>query len=276
EADTGAGANGTAGPEAGSGSGLTLNSTYQKLQRVYELREPGGAALAGLHTDVAPLSSEQYSIIAESLKVLSPFNDATVELSEEKRVSESKVIPLLSMLHHALEEEMRTLQTPERKIMAESLKRQLQEKLFTLQSMSIIVAEEKSCWGKVCGCQPPPDCHNADGCLPSAWMRLQCWMRTTPGSVLTPSTRTQILKTGQSSPSRGRSGKVEALSRAQAQSDPAIVRGLTTQKWSEGDGHVLLFQATGDVVRDEEVRSDHGVKRRSFRGEEEEQQWLDV
>ncbi|KAM9708553.1 uncharacterized protein ACNS7B_000816 isoform 2-T4 [Menidia menidia] len=46
------------------------------------------------------------------------------------------------------------------------------------------------------------------------------------------STRMQILKTGQSSPSRGRSGKVEALSRAQAQSDPAIVRGLTRQKWS--------------------------------------------
>ncbi|KAM9707945.1 uncharacterized protein ACNS7B_000398 isoform 2-T3 [Menidia menidia] len=110
----------------------------------------------------------------------------------------------------------------------------------------------------------------------------------------------------------GRSGKVEALSRAQAQSDPAIVRGLTRQKRSglavkdlggqkgkgrwirrskknlnvqphhcivtlpEGDGHVLLFQATGDVVRDEETRFDHGVKRRSFRGEEEEQQWLDV
>ena len=35
------------------------NSTYHMLQRVYDLREPVGAALAGLHTDVAPLSSEQ-------------------------------------------------------------------------------------------------------------------------------------------------------------------------------------------------------------------------
>ncbi|CAG6011521.1 unnamed protein product [Menidia menidia] len=63
------------------------NRTYQKLQRVYELREPGGAVLAGLRTDVAPLSSEQYSIIAESLKVLSPFNGAAVKPSEERRVS---------------------------------------------------------------------------------------------------------------------------------------------------------------------------------------------
>lgn len=54
--------------------------------------------------DIVPLTTEQYDIIAESLKVLSPFNNITVELSEE-RVSGSKVIPLLAMLHHALEEE---------------------------------------------------------------------------------------------------------------------------------------------------------------------------
>ncbi|XP_034455384.1 zinc finger BED domain-containing protein 4-like [Hippoglossus hippoglossus] len=115
------------------------NSTYHMLQRVYDLREPVGAALAGLRTDVAPLSSEQYEIIAECLKVLFPFNDATVELSEEKRVSGSKVIPLLSMLHHSLEEEeMGIVQTPESTAMAESLRRQLREKLYTLQSMSIM------------------------------------------------------------------------------------------------------------------------------------------
>ncbi|XP_038575161.1 uncharacterized protein LOC119902857 isoform X1 [Micropterus salmoides] len=44
----------------------------------------------------------------------------------------------------------------------------------------------------------------------------------------------------------------------------------------EGDRHVLLFQATKDIVNDEEIRFDHGVKRRSFRGEEEELKWLDV
>lgn len=53
--------------------------------------------MAGLCTDIVLLS--------ECLKVLSPFNNATVELSKEKRVSGSKDIPLLSMLHHALEEE---------------------------------------------------------------------------------------------------------------------------------------------------------------------------
>lgn len=77
------------------------NSTYHMHQQVYDLREPSGAALEGPPTDIAPLTTEQYDIIAESLIVLSQFNDATVELSEEKRVSGSKVIPLLSMLHHS-------------------------------------------------------------------------------------------------------------------------------------------------------------------------------
>ncbi len=71
------------------------NSTYHMLQRIYDLRESVGAALAGLRTDIVPLSSENYEIMAECLKVLSPFHEATVELSEEKRVSGSKVIPLL-------------------------------------------------------------------------------------------------------------------------------------------------------------------------------------
>ena len=75
------------------------------LQGVHELREPVGAALAGLRMNIVPLTTEQYDIVAESLKVVSPFNNATMELSEVKRVWGSKDIPLLAMLHHTLEEE---------------------------------------------------------------------------------------------------------------------------------------------------------------------------
>lgn len=61
--------------------------------------------LAGLRTDLTPLSAEQYGITTDCMKVFEPFNYATIELSEEKKVSGSKVIPLLTMLHHSLEEE---------------------------------------------------------------------------------------------------------------------------------------------------------------------------
>ena len=77
------------------------NSTYRMLQHLYDLREPLEAVLEGPPTDIAPLTTKQYDIIAESLILLSKFNDATIKLSEEKRVLGSKVIPLLSMLHHS-------------------------------------------------------------------------------------------------------------------------------------------------------------------------------
>ena len=108
---------------------LVPSSSVCITQFVWHIGSPVGQASAGLHTDIAPLTTEQYDIIAESLKVLSPFSDAT----EEKRVLGSKVIPLLSMLRYALEEDVGTGQTPEGTVMAESLRRQLKEKLCTLQ-----------------------------------------------------------------------------------------------------------------------------------------------
>lgn len=63
------------------------------LQCGYDLREPVGAAMADLCTDIAPLTTDQYDIIAESLNVPSLFNDATVKLSESVGIrSHSPVI----------------------------------------------------------------------------------------------------------------------------------------------------------------------------------------
>nr|XP_055036967.1 zinc finger BED domain-containing protein 4-like [Misgurnus anguillicaudatus] len=80
------------------------NSTFDMLQRLYEQREPVGAALSGLNSDTAPLSSLEYEIIQESLTILQPFKLATTELSEEQRVSASKLIPLYRMLQLKMSE----------------------------------------------------------------------------------------------------------------------------------------------------------------------------
>ena len=99
------------------------NSTFNMLQRLFQERETVGAALAGLNTAIAPLSSQHLNIISDSLKVPAPFNDATIEVSEGKRVSGSKVIPMLAMLHHALEEEELSVGTPEGKALVGCLKK---------------------------------------------------------------------------------------------------------------------------------------------------------
>ncbi|XP_075999197.1 E3 SUMO-protein ligase ZBED1-like [Genypterus blacodes] len=76
------------------------NSTYSMLERLYDLREPVGAALASLRTEITLPTSLEYATIKETIQVLGPFQQATVELSGEKWVSASKVIPMLKMLSH--------------------------------------------------------------------------------------------------------------------------------------------------------------------------------
>ncbi|XP_048010537.1 zinc finger BED domain-containing protein 4-like [Megalobrama amblycephala] len=60
------------------------NSTYNMLERLYQVREPVGAALACLRTDITPLTALEYEAIQDALHVLAPFHQATVELSAEK------------------------------------------------------------------------------------------------------------------------------------------------------------------------------------------------
>lgn len=50
-------------------------------------------------------SAEEYEATRQSLAALQPFNRATIELSEEKRVGGSKAIPLIKMLKHLITEQ---------------------------------------------------------------------------------------------------------------------------------------------------------------------------
>ncbi|KAM8831632.1 E3 SUMO-protein ligase ZBED1-like [Spinachia spinachia] len=114
------------------------NSTYLMLQRLVEQREPVGAALAGLHHDIPFLTAEEFHTVGGCLSLLSPFHDATVELSAEQNVSASKVVPLVKMLEQTLQEEMTKPAAAAALEMGDQLIRHLREKLYTLQSMSIM------------------------------------------------------------------------------------------------------------------------------------------
>ena len=114
------------------------NSTFQMLQRLVEQREPVGAALGGLVSDIPALTSEEYTNVTGCLSILSPFHEATVELSEEKRVSGSKVIPLLKMVEKVLQEETMRSSNPLARELGEHLIKLLREKLHMLQSSSIM------------------------------------------------------------------------------------------------------------------------------------------
>ncbi|XP_077097966.1 E3 SUMO-protein ligase ZBED1-like [Siphateles boraxobius] len=114
------------------------NSTFLMLQRLYEERQSVGAALATLKTDVRPLSSEDYETAAACLQLLAPFYQATVELSEEKSVSGSKVIPMTKMLMQYLYETIGKTSHNTAKLLGQNLVTAMQNKFETTENQTAL------------------------------------------------------------------------------------------------------------------------------------------
>nr|XP_055070155.1 E3 SUMO-protein ligase ZBED1-like [Misgurnus anguillicaudatus] len=114
------------------------NSTYNMLERLHQLREPVGAALASLRTDITPPTALEYEAVQDALHVLAPFHQATVELSGEKRVSASKVIPLMKMLHHNITNKSEGLNTNCARQLGDSLLQRVREKAVHLETLSVM------------------------------------------------------------------------------------------------------------------------------------------
>lgn len=114
------------------------NSTYLMLERMAEQKESVLVCLASLKSDIPPLNTQDFAIIQETLLVLAPFHQATVELSEEKRVSGSKVIPMLKMLHYSMQCNTLNLTTETAIMLVENLKKRLTESICSLESISVM------------------------------------------------------------------------------------------------------------------------------------------
>lgn len=114
------------------------NSTYHMLERMTEQKEAVWVSMASLKTDIPPLTPEDFEIIEEMLRVLSPFDQATRELSEEKRVSGSKVIPFLKRIHIELQHQTSTLTKSAAQELAENLRKRITESITNMESLSVM------------------------------------------------------------------------------------------------------------------------------------------
>ncbi|KAM4534867.1 E3 SUMO-protein ligase ZBED1-like isoform 1-T1 [Fundulus diaphanus] len=114
------------------------NSTYEMLSRLHDEKEAVWVSLASLKTDLTPLTADEFTIIGETLLVLAPFHQATVELSAERRVSGSKVIPMMKMLYMALERNASTLHTDTARHLHEHLKRRVTDTASNLESLGVL------------------------------------------------------------------------------------------------------------------------------------------
>ena len=107
------------------------------LNRQVDQKQYIGAALTGLTTDIDPLSAEEYIIIKECIGILLPFNEATIEISGEKRVSGSKTIPLLRMIERCVQEKISETTHVVANQLENHLIKFIREKLCVLESSSI-------------------------------------------------------------------------------------------------------------------------------------------
>ncbi|XP_028658775.2 zinc finger BED domain-containing protein 4-like [Erpetoichthys calabaricus] len=114
------------------------NSTYDMLQRLYDQREAVGAALSNLKTEVVPLTSGEYNIINECLSLLLPLEHATTEMSAEKTVSASKMIPLYRMLQHNISEKSTKVTREESIQLGVHLQESLRSTIHTLESIRVL------------------------------------------------------------------------------------------------------------------------------------------
>ncbi|KAI2643954.1 E3 SUMO-protein ligase ZBED1 [Labeo rohita] len=114
------------------------NSTHDMLQRLIDLREPVGAALASLSNDIMPLSSADFDIISESLEVLAPFKYATEELNGEKRVSASKIIPIIRMIQHKVAEKTALVRNASASSLGIALQQYINKRCSNVESIRVL------------------------------------------------------------------------------------------------------------------------------------------
>lgn len=109
------------------------NSTFFMYERVCELQEPLEATLGLLHNPVPALTSEEWEVLKEVCQILKPFDLATTELSAEKNISISKVIPLVSGITRAVTAPKVELKTASGKKLAKALLTELNTRFENIE-----------------------------------------------------------------------------------------------------------------------------------------------
>ncbi len=113
-------------------------STFTMFQRLYEQREPLGAVLSTLKSELSPFTADEYDSMNQCLRILGPLHQATVEMSEEKRVSASKVIPMISMLKISIRQMCTQMTSDTGSQLAANLLKQMNERLATHEQTSCL------------------------------------------------------------------------------------------------------------------------------------------
>lgn len=108
------------------------NSTLAMMERLAVIKDPLSAVMSSLQNAPEVLAASEWEIVTECVNVLKPAGYVTVELSGQKYVTMSSVIPVIRGLQHVL----RNLnpQTPVAKTLRDSLLESVTKRLEILET----------------------------------------------------------------------------------------------------------------------------------------------
>ena len=69
------------------------------LNRILQIKDSLVSTIAVLQCDVSLLTGQEWYVIEKSVKILKIFDDITTEMSAEKNITISKIIPLVNVLN---------------------------------------------------------------------------------------------------------------------------------------------------------------------------------
>jgi zinc finger BED domain-containing protein 1 (E3 SUMO-protein ligase ZBED1) len=75
------------------------NSTYDMLNRILQIKDSIVSTIAVLQCDVPLLTGQEWYVIEKSVEILKMFDDITTEMSAEKNITISKIIPLVNVMN---------------------------------------------------------------------------------------------------------------------------------------------------------------------------------
>jgi len=111
------------------------NSAFAMIKRILRTNEFVSLALISCHNAPSPFSAAEVDILKDIAALLSPFEDATLFVSSNSKVSVSLIIPVICKLQHKIKEI--NLETAEGKLVFEFIKTRLGERLAAYETRTI-------------------------------------------------------------------------------------------------------------------------------------------
>lgn len=113
------------------------NSSFAMIKRILDTVDPLGASILKLKKPPQPLSVDEIALLREIVKILQLFEEATKQISGEKFVTISLLIPITNGLYNEVVNMRETLESQESKIFCDNILDSIKKRLFPYETRTV-------------------------------------------------------------------------------------------------------------------------------------------